>query len=434
MTAGARQMSSLTLAAAGDSLITMRVAQSSTPGFQRLVDLIRGHDVAFTNLEVSLHEFRGTPQAASKGIYAIGHPRLIEDLKAMGFNLFSIANNHMMDWGEGGLFATMETLDRAGVVYAGAGHHLEAARSPRYLETAAGRVALIAVTSTMPPHAPAGEQRPDCQGRPGVNPLRYSETFTVDPAAFEHIVRANRELGLDRRREFLMKLGVEHPDPAGIATAFERKFRAGDEPRVETEPHPGDLAGNLKWVRDARRQADWVVVSVHAHELLSTVGYDVPADFIPAFCRAAVDAGADLIIGHGPHRLRAVEIYRGRPILYSLGNFIYQPETIRLHPADYYAALRVAPGGTPADTVEARGQLDPVLWESAVATCRFGERGVEDLRLHPVTLGFGLPRSRRGTPVLAEPADGRAIVERIAALSSTVRVEWQGEGFGSVRW
>lgn len=423
---------SFSLAATGDSLITMHVAQSQAPEFLALVDLLRGADVAFTNLEVTLHEFRGTPQASSMGVYATGHPRLIDDLKAMGFNLYSLANNHMMDWGDGGLSATMETLDRAGVVYAGAGQHLQAARSPRYLDLAAGRLALIATTSTFPPHAPAGEQRPDCQGRPGVSPLRYSETCTVDPAAFEQIVKANHDLGLQRRREFLIQLGVEHPDPPGTATAFGRRFRAGTPSRVETQPHSGDVAGILTWVRDARRQADWVVVSVHAHELLSTVGYDVPADFIPTFCRAAVDAGADLIIGHGPHRLRGVEIYRGKPILYSLGNFIYQPEMVRLHPADYYEALRVPATGTPADTLDARGPLDPVLWDSVVATCRFDESSVADLRLYPLTLGHERPRSQRGTPGLAEARAGRAIIERVANLSPTVHIAWHEDGYGRV--
>lgn len=423
---------SFTLAATGDSLITMHVAQSQAPGFQALVDLIRGSDAAFTNLEVTLHEFRGTPQASSLGTYVTGHPRLIEDLKAMGLNLYSLANNHMMDWGDGGLFATMETLDRAGVVYAGAGQHLQAARSPRYLDLAAGRLALMAMTSTFPPHAPAGEQRPDCQGRPGVSPLRYSTTFTVDPAAFEHIVQADRDLGLQRRREFLIQLGVEHRDPPGIATAFDRKFRAGTPSRAETQPHPGDLAGILTWIRDARRQADWVVVSLHAHELLSTVGYDVPAEFVPTFCRAAVDAGADLVIGHGPHRLRGVEIYRGKPILYSLGNFIFQPDTVRLHPADYYEALRVPATATPADTLDAISALDPVLWESVVATCRFDDASIGDLRLYPLTLGYERPRSQRGTPVLAQAHAGRAIIERIAALSPTVRIAWHKDGYGRV--
>src|SRR6516162_6687108 len=133
----------MTIAATGDSLITMHVAQSPDAGFSALLDLLRPADIRFTNLEVSLHDFAGWPQAASGGTYATGHPNLIEDLKLIGFNLYSAANNHMMDWGEGGLFATMETLDVAGVVYSGIGRHLHEARSPRYLETAAGRVALL---------------------------------------------------------------------------------------------------------------------------------------------------------------------------------------------------------------------------------------------------------------------------------------------------
>jgi hypothetical protein len=95
--------------------------------------------------------------------------------------------------------------------------------------------------------------------------------------------------------------------------------------------------------------------------------------------------------------LRGVEVHRGKPILYSLGNFIYQPETPRLHPADYYEALRVSPTGTPADTVDVRGQLDAVLWESVVATCRLGDNRVDELRLYPLTLGYSLPRPQAQT-------------------------------------
>ncbi|HYM90637.1 MAG TPA: CapA family protein, partial [bacterium] len=63
-------MRSLTIAATGDSLITMHVAHSQEPGFRALLDVLRGADVRFTNLEVTLHEFRGSPQAASGGTYA----------------------------------------------------------------------------------------------------------------------------------------------------------------------------------------------------------------------------------------------------------------------------------------------------------------------------------------------------------------------------
>lgn len=418
--------------------MTMRVAQTADPGFRALIDLLHSADARITNLEGTLHEFQGFPQAASGGTYVCGHPSLIDDLKAMGFNLYAAANNHMVDWGEGGLFATMETLDRARVVYAGIGRNLQDARSPRYLETSAGRVALLAVTSTFPPHALAGEQRPDCQGRPGVNPLRFQEIVNVDAAALRLLTDLDRRLGLSAVRELRIRLGFERPDPAGIVTLFDRKFRVGDPPAIETEPHAGDLAGNLTWIRDARRQADWVVVSVHAHEMRGGER-DQPAGFIPAFCRQAVEAGADIVVGHGPHLLRGVEVYRGKPIFYSLGNFIFQNETVLRQPADFYERLGLPQTATPADIFDARGArggfaAEPVYWESVLPVCRFEDDALEEIRLYPVTLGHGLARPQRGTPVRAAEAPGRAIISRLERLSPTVRIEWQRDGFGDVRW
>jgi poly-gamma-glutamate capsule biosynthesis protein CapA/YwtB (metallophosphatase superfamily) len=428
----------LTLAATGDSLMTMRVAQSQDPGFLALIELLRPADVRFTNLEVTLHEFRGAPQAASGGTYAAGHPRLIDDLAAMGFNLYAVANNHTMDWGEEGLFGTMETLDRAGVVYAGVGHHLQDARSPRYLETGAGRVALIAVTSTFPPHALAGEQRSDCQGRPGVNPLRFDETIIVDPGTLEYLTDLTRRLGVGAARDLRVCLGFERPDPPGITTLFDRKFRTGDPQGVRTVPHTGDLEGNLAWIRDARRQADWVVVSLHAHEMLGSER-EQPAEFITTFCRKAVEAGADIVLGHGPHLLRGFEVYQGKPVFYSLGNFIFQNETLLRQPADFYERLGLPATATPADLFDARGArggftADPLYWEAVVPVCRFAGDTLEEIRLYPVTLGHGLPRPQRGAPVRAAEAPGQAIIERLERLSPTVRVEWQREGFGQVGW
>ncbi len=428
---------SLTVAATGDSLITRRVAHSQAAEFRALVDLIHGADVRFTNLEAPLHDFCGHPQAGNKGTYVAGHPSLIGDLTTIGVNLYAAANNHSMDWGEGGLSGTMATLDRAGVVYAGIGRHLQEARSPRYLEVEGGRVALIAAVSTFAPYAPAGEQRPDCQGRPGVNPLRFEETIAFPPELLDELTRVYRQIGLGALRDFHLSLGIEHPDPPGTVTLFERKFRAG-APGASTRPHAADLAGHLTWTRDARRQADWVAVSLHAHETLAA-DQEQPAEFITAFCRESVDAGADIVLGHGPHQIRGVEVYRGKPILYGLGNFIFQYETVRVQPADYYDRLALPEKSTPADAFDARAirggfPAHALYWESVVAVCRFKGGDLADFRLYPITLGHGRPRSQRGTPVLAGEAAGRAIIDRMARLSPGVRIEWDRDGYGRVSW
>ena len=423
----------LTVSAAGDALITQRIA-SRDPGFQRLVEVIRAADARFVNLEGTLHNFEGHPQATSGGTYVCGSPLIIDDLKAAGFNLYSAANNHMTDWGEGGIFGTLATLDRAGVVYAGLGRHLAEARTPRYLETPAGRVALLALTSSFPPGAYAGEQRPDCQGRPGINPLRFETTVVVDRATLDTLAGIDRRLHFSAPRQYSIQLGFLRPDPEGITTLFGQRFAVGDPPGIRTEPHAADLAGNLAWIRDARRQAEWVVMSVHAHEQRDG-DYEQPAEFIPAFCRAAVDAGADLVIGHGPHILRGMEVYRGRPIFYSLGNFVFQNETLWRQPQDFYERLGLPATATPADLFDARGArggfaADPAYWESVVPVVRFGGERVDEIRLYPVTLGHGLPRWQRGSPVLAAADPGRAIIERVARLSPSCRIKWDNDGFG----
>ncbi|HYM70681.1 MAG TPA: CapA family protein [bacterium] len=428
----------LLLAATGDALITKRIGESRDPAFHALVALLRSADVRFTNLEGTLHDYLGSPQAASGGTYVVGSPRIIDDLKAMGFNLYAAANNHMADWGDGGLLGTMDTLDRAGVVYAGIGRHLAEARSPGYLDLAAGRVALIALTSSFPPHAPAGEQRPDCQGRPGVNPLRHETTITVSRETLAQLAAIHERLHLGAGRAHSVQLGFQRTDPEGVTTLFDHKFRAGAPEGVRTSPHAGDVAANLQWIRDARRQADWVLVSVHAHEM---AGHEVeePAEFVTTFCRAAVDAGADAVLGHGPHLLRGIEIYKGKPIFYSLGNFIFQNEVLQRQPADFYERLGLPPTATPADLFDARGArggfaADPRYWEAIVPVCRFDGGALEAITLYPVTLGHGLPRARRGSPVLAGGATGRAIIERLARMSPECSITWHPEGGAQLRW
>ena len=90
-----------------------------------------------------------------------------------------------------------------------------------------------------------------------------------------------------------------------------------------------------KEIIEAKKQADIVLVSFHGHE---TDGEDttVPSMFLETFSRRCVDAGADAVIGHGPHELRGIEIYHGAPIFYSLGNFLFETETVEKQPYDAY--------------------------------------------------------------------------------------------------
>jgi poly-gamma-glutamate synthesis protein (capsule biosynthesis protein) len=406
------------IAAVGDCIITRSVRSEPGEAFAGLRSTIGAADLAFANLELLPHRFEGAPAVQSGGAWLCCEPALVDELRWLGFGIFGCAHNHVHDFGRAGLLAAMGHMDAMGVAYAGVGHNLAAARAPRYVETPAGRVALIATSATFTVESPAGAQRHDFPGRPGLNPLRIRRSLRVTSGELEQLRAIGEHLGLARPGAAGTAAGADD-----VLDLFGQRFVASERPGEWTEPDPADLEANVRAVREAARQADWVLVSLHSHE--SVVGdRERPAAFAPAFAHACIDAGAHAVLGHGPHVLRGAEIYRGRPILYSLGNFIFQNETMTAQPDDFYRNLGVAdPAAGPADLFDARSgsgtrgfPADRLIWEGALAQIRLDTNGPADVEILPVTLGFGQPRPRRGTPGLAAPADAERIAARLDQL------------------
>jgi len=404
--------SEITVALTGDAIISRALSVYEEPAFLELRDLIRTQTAAFTNAEILFLDYDDPgviPAAQSGGTYMRADPDLAKELAWMGFDMVSLANNHTMDFGAGGLRANKRSIEAAGLVQAGAGEHLAEARSPAYLETPGGRVALISVASTFADFGRAGRQRKDFRGRPGLSPIRYETIYTVPGQHF------------DRLREMAEELDVGDVEDDEIRFRGEI-YRRGSSFGETTRPHAGDLAEIVEQVRDAKRQANWVIVSSHSHE--SAGSRDVPADFIREFARATIEAGADVWVGHGPHVLRGVEIHRGRAILYSLGDFIFQNETVELQPADNYQRYGLGNEHLPSEFYDTRENqsgggfpVNPLIWEGVVAVTDFREGELSEVRLHPVTLGHGLPRPQRGRPILAKGDLGEKILGDIQRLS-----------------
>ncbi len=424
---------SATMTLTGDSLITRRLKPYREANYLSMLSIIRDSDISFTNLEGLLTDYEGHPAAASGGTYVVGSPEIADDLKWAGFNLFARANNHSMDWSFGGLLSTSEHLDYRDMVHAGVGPNLAVARSPAYLDTPAGRAALISASSTFPAGAHAGTQRPDLPGRPGLNPLRYSRWFEVPEEDIENLRKISEGLGFEELRRRYR--GMMPPDSETAEGAFrlaDLEFRAAERHCVRTRPDPSDLEGNLKAVAGAARQADWVIFSLHSHES-DLRSNRTPAEFMRDFAREAIEAGADVVVGHGPHHLRGIEVYRGRPIFYSLGNFIFQNETVRWLPQDIYDRYHLSVEATPDELYDrrtdrdARGfPSDEMYWRSVIAEVTFEQRDLKRVILHPVTLGWKLGRTRRGRPVLALGEEAEDIIAEIAELSGAygVQVRW----------
>jgi poly-gamma-glutamate synthesis protein (capsule biosynthesis protein) len=237
--------------------------------FEHVAPLLNAGDIVFGQLEAVLSE-RGTPLPQAR-LACRGTPRVARALKDAGFDVVSFASNHCMDLGREAFFDTLDVLKREQVGVVGVGANLEEARRPVILGRQGTRVAFLAYSTILPQNYWAEIDRPGCA------PLR---AFTL----YEQI---------------------EHDQP-------------GTPCRIQTFPHRGDLAAMVDDVQRAKAQADVVIVSMHfgIHFVPAVL-----ADYQRDMAHAAIDAGADLILGTHAHILKGIEVYKGRAIFYSLCNF-----------------------------------------------------------------------------------------------------------------
>jgi poly-gamma-glutamate synthesis protein (capsule biosynthesis protein) len=400
-----------TMALTGDSIITRRLSVYQEPAFVKLMDLVRGADASFTNLEMLFHDYEPYAMSESGGTYMRAEPALVKELVWAGFDLVSRANNHTGDYGVEGMRLTTKYVDAAGLVQAGVGESLAEAREAKFLETAKARVALVSVASTFTDHSRAGHERGGVRGRPGLSPLRFSTTYVVTRERLEGLRALMKEMGT-------------RPLESGDSLMFLRnRFVVGEPPTARTEPLKDDVDEIAAVVSSASRLADYVIVTFHAHEG-KPGNRSAPADFLVTFARAVVDAGADVVVGHGPHVLRGVELYKGKPILYSLGDFIFQNETLLRLPSENYQPYDLGPGAQVADFNARRYNndksgfpADREIWEAVVAVPRWQGEQLASLELHPITLGFGQAPAVRGRPMLAPPELAKKIVDDLIARS-----------------
>src|SRR5438105_2022718 len=133
----------VTMALTGDSLITMKLSVHTDQPFLKLIELIRGADVAFTNFEMLLHDYEPYPSTQSGGTYMRADPSIAKEIAWAGFDMVARANNHTGDYGVEGARLTTKHVAAAGLVQAGVGESLREAREAKYLDTDKGRVALV---------------------------------------------------------------------------------------------------------------------------------------------------------------------------------------------------------------------------------------------------------------------------------------------------
>jgi len=369
---------SLTITLTGQSMIRSDLRATAPKAVPVIQGLLKG-DVVFTNLEAAV-ALPGQSVAEGRGF--LTPPETLDALKAVGFNLLSLSNNHAFDMQATGILNTIRETGSRGIVHAGIGRNLAEATAPGYLRTPKGTIALVSSASgLMASGAMAGADRP------GVNELR---------------IKAG-----DRDNEATADL-------------------PGAGPNV---PYTEDAERILESIRQARQQADLVIVYQHNHVFgnhsFSTIFTEgmaerlAPNDWLKKWVHDEVDAGADIVVMHGAPLLHGVEIYRGRPIFYDLGNFIYNvpPTLTYIH--------------------------EPLNFTSAVAYLEYQGKALRSISVRPIVLnvlGEGQPDVQdpratnpflftRGLPSPAEGARAGYILERLAELSKPfgTRAEIKGD-------
>jgi poly-gamma-glutamate synthesis protein (capsule biosynthesis protein) len=323
-------------------------------------------DIAYGNLEFSIND---RPEL-QRVFYNFRTPTdFVWELAAIGINLVSMANNHALDFGPEGLQDCLKALDRAAIGHAGAGLTLAEARAPD-TERVQSQTTRFGLLSTM----------------------RYwtSRYRCADPTG-PCLATIN---------------------PAEIVVATEDGG---------TETVEGLLAGDVAAMEDdivlAKRHHNIVMVSLHNHDRSHHRAYGIqdttpPNDEI--MYRRAIDAGADMVIGSGPHVLRGIEIYKGKPIFYSLANFIYQYRTPDKIPIDLIHQ-RDGEIARPTNVSVWDRRDPPEIFQGIMVRMTINAEKLTRVELIPFTIDDEGPLY--GVPRLPSAARGREIIELLQRLS-----------------
>lgn len=249
---------SLKLIAVGDIMlgrgVGMRLKKAGNYGlaFEKVSDYLKQGDVTFANLESPITESTHSLDPKRK-IVLKAAPGSVSALTDAGIDVVSLANNHMMDYYEKGLFDTMDILDRNNILHTGAGRNIDDARKPAIIERNGLRIGFLAY-SDMAELVFAGDPY-----------LRYSA----------------------------------EKDKSGV---LPRKYETIKED-----------------IEKLRSQVDILAVSLHWGVEES---FTIPPEQVE-FAHKLIDDGVDVILGHHPHQFQGIEMYKGKPIIYSMGNFLF---------------------------------------------------------------------------------------------------------------
>jgi poly-gamma-glutamate synthesis protein (capsule biosynthesis protein) len=278
-------------------------------------------------------------------------------------------------------------------------------------------------------------------GRPGINALRTKRITIVPPEIMETFRKIDEQFKEARKQRNIETIGApqeqrrrekereKEEKEKGEITLFGTKFRQGDSIGYTYEMESIDVEEILRNVRNGKQYSDFMLATIHSHQ--GGLGRDDIADFHQKLAHAVIDAGADVFIGHGVHRLRPIEIYKGKPIFYSLGDFFwddkqepYAADYFEQYKEDLIAAFGDIRNATNADMTSVLNSKswgkegeDNLVFQSVIAESKYQNGQVSEIRLYPVDLQYGKRLTESGVPRVPSPEKAQQILERLKKMS-----------------
>ncbi|MBI3045209.1 MAG: CapA family protein [Betaproteobacteria bacterium] len=247
-----------------------------------ITPVLKQADIRLGQCERTYSERGWMPQYSTgpTGQHSRLHPRMAGVWDAAGIDIVSVASNHAMDWGPEAMLDTVDLFRGKGKLVIGGGKDADEARKPAIIERNGIKIAFLAYCSVL------RDGQAAAKGKAGIAPLRAHTHYLPE------------------------------------------EFQPGTPPRIVTVPYEEDVKAMQEDVRNAKQHADVVVLSIHWG--LRLVPKTI-CTYQPPIAHVAIDAGADLIIGHHAHSIKAVEVYKGKVCFYSVGNLMTTgaPKTAR---------------------------------------------------------------------------------------------------------
>jgi hypothetical protein len=297
-----------------------------------------------------------------------GDPARLRAIPTAGFNLATIAGNHAYDQGPPGVRDTRDTLRRLGIPTAGTGMNIDEAREPARIERQGLRFGLLAYNAVGPKESWAGPKKP---GSAYVNIMTHYEQ--------------------------------EYATPGGPG-------------RIYTFVEPDSLEAMEKDIEQLGSSVDVLIVAFH-----KGVGHTraTVASAEKHLTRAAIDAGADIVVGHHAHICKGIEIFRGKPIFHGLGNFVTPSRSLSLDPEENQSPARLLWAkrrrqifGFEPDPAMPNYSFHPESRNTLIAKVTVGPSGVVRSSFVPVYID----QQVRPVPVSRE-AGGQAVLDYLATIT-----------------